>query len=188
MESQLQLVDMTNTRLIEFTPIGVVHSPALEPVDNVWGGIKCRIDLDSSRFTPESLRGLDDFSHVEVVFFFHRVPESEIETGSRYPRNRPGSPGVGIFAQRGKARPNRIGVTICRLLSAKDLSLEVVGLDAIDGTSVLDIKPYMREFAARGKYANPNGSMNSCAVIGKIPGSADRASFGTTLSATRSYR
>jgi tRNA (adenine37-N6)-methyltransferase len=149
MERELELVDMAMTRHLEVSPIGVVHSPALHSVDNVWGGIKCRIDLDSSRFTPESLRGLDDFSHVEVVFFFHRVPESEIETGS------PGSPRVGIFAQRGKARPNRIGVTICRLLSVKDLSLEVVGLDAIDGTPVLDIKPYMREFAARGEIRQP---------------------------------
>ncbi len=88
-------------------------------------------------------------------FFFHRVPESEIETGSRYPRNRPGSPRVGIFAQRGKARPNHIGVTICPLLYVKDLSLEVVGLDAIDGTTVLDVKPYMREFAARGEMRQP---------------------------------
>ena len=145
MESELELADMIPTRHIEFRPIGVVHSPALEPMDNVWGGIKCRIDLDSSRFTPECLRGLGDFSHVEVVFFFHRVPESEMAAGS----------GIGIFAQRGKDRPNRIGVTICRLLSVKGLSLEVVGLDAIDGTPVLDIKPYMREFAARGEIRQP---------------------------------
>ena len=99
--------------------------------------------------------GLADFSHVEVVFFFHRVPESEIEAGSRHPRNRPDWPSVGIFAQRGKNRPNRIGTTICRLLSVEGLSLEVSGLDAIDGTPVLDIKPYMREFAARGEIRQP---------------------------------
>jgi tRNA (adenine37-N6)-methyltransferase len=147
--------DMSMPQQIEFNPIGVVHSSALEPVDDVWGGVKCRIDLDPSRFSPECLRGLDDFSHVEVVFFFHRVSESEIATGSRHPRNRPDYPRVGIFAQRGKTRPNRIGVTICRLLSVKDLSLEVVGLDAIDGTPVLDVKPYMREFAARGEIRQP---------------------------------
>lgn len=145
MESELGLVDITMPRHIEFRPIGVVHGPAWEPVDNVWGGIKCRIDLDPSRFTPECLQGLSDFSHIEVVFFFHRVPECEMATGS----------GIGIFAQRGKDRPNRIGVTICRLLALRDLSLEVVGLDAIDGTPVLDIKPYMREFAARGEIRQP---------------------------------
>jgi tRNA (Thr-GGU) A37 N-methylase len=83
------------------------------------------------------------------------VPESEIVTGSRHPRNQPASPQVGIFAQRGKNRPNRIGVTICRLLSIRNLSLEVDGLDAIHGTPVLDIKPYMREFAARGEVCQP---------------------------------
>ena len=140
---------------IEFSPIGMVHSPVVEPVDDIWGGVKCRIDLDSSRFTPDCLLGLTDFSHVEVVFFFHRVTESEIEAGSRHPRNRPDWPRVGIFAQRGKNRPNRIGITICRLLSVEDLSLEVSGLDAIDGTPVLDIKPYMREFAARGEIRQP---------------------------------
>jgi tRNA (adenine37-N6)-methyltransferase len=139
----------------EFSPIGTVHSPVVEPTDDIWGGVKCRIELDSSRFTADSLIGLADFSHLEVVFLFHRVAESEIETGSRHPRNRPDWPRVGIFAQRGKNRPNRIGVSICRLVSVEGLSLEVVGLDAIDGTPVLDIKPYMREFAARGEIRQP---------------------------------
>jgi tRNA (adenine37-N6)-methyltransferase len=142
-------------RQIAFDPIGVIHSPVVEPVDDIWGGVKCRIDLDASRFTPDCLMGLADFSHVEVVFFFHRVPESEVESGSRHPRNRPDWPRVGIFAQRGKNRPNRIGITICRLLSVEGLSLEVSGLDTIDGTPVLDIKPYMREFAARGEIRQP---------------------------------
>jgi len=127
----------------------------MDPADDIWGGVQCRIDLDSSRFTPDCLLGLADFSHVEVVFLFHRVEESEIATGLRNPRNRPGWPKVGIFAQRGKNRPNRIGVTICRLLSVGNVSLEVEGLDAIDGTPVLDIKPYMREFAPRGEIRQP---------------------------------
>jgi tRNA-Thr(GGU) m(6)t(6)A37 methyltransferase TsaA len=137
------------------SPIGMVHSPVVEPLDDTWGGVKCRIDLDSSRFTPDCLLGLADFSHVEVVFLFHRVPDSEIVTGSRHPRDRLDWPKVGIFAQRGKNRPNRIGVTICRLLSVEHLSLAVDGLDAIDGTPVLDIKPYVRQFAARGEMRQP---------------------------------
>ena len=112
--------------------------------------------ISALRNSPRSLfEGLADFSHVEVVFLFHRVQESEIVTGSRHPRNRSDWPKVGIFAQRGKNRPNRIGVTICRLLSVENLSLEVAGLDAINGTPVLDIKPYMLEFAARGEIRQP---------------------------------
>jgi tRNA (Thr-GGU) A37 N-methylase len=92
---------------------------------------------------------------VEIIFFFHRVPESEIETGTRHPLNRLDFPRVGIFAQRGRNRPNRLGVTICRLVSVEDMAVEVVGLDAIDGTPVLDIKPYVQEFAARGEVRQP---------------------------------
>jgi tRNA-Thr(GGU) m(6)t(6)A37 methyltransferase TsaA len=150
-----------NTRVmhqLELSPIGVVHSSVADPVDDVWGGVKCRIDLDASRFTPDCLAGLADFSHIEVVFLFHMVQESEVVTGSRHPRNRLDWPKVGIFAQRAKNRPNRIGVTICSLLSVENLSLEVSGLDAIDGTPVLDIKPYMREFAPRGEIRQPEWS------------------------------
>jgi tRNA (adenine37-N6)-methyltransferase len=142
-------------REIELSPIGTVHGPIEEPIDDVWGGVQSRIDLDASRFTPDCLSGLADFSHVEIIFLFHRVGESEIVTGSRHPRGRLDWPRTGIFAQRGKNRPNRVGVTICRLLSVQNLSLEVAGLDAIHGTPVLDIKPYMREFAARGDIREP---------------------------------
>jgi tRNA (Thr-GGU) A37 N-methylase len=140
---------------LESIPIGLVHSPIADPIDDVWGRVTCRIDLDSARFTPDCLLGLADFSHIEIVFLFNRVAESEIMTGARHPRNRLDWPKVGIFAQRGKNRPNRIGVTICRLLSVRGLSLEVADLDAIDGTPGLDIKPYMREFAARGEIRQP---------------------------------
>jgi len=143
------------TPQIELRPIGIVHSSIAEPLDDIWGRVQCRIDLDPSRFTPDCLSGLADFSHVEVVFLFHLVKDSEITSASRHPRNRPDWPLVGIFAQRGKNRPNRIGVTICRLVSVDSLSLEVEGLDAIDGTPVLDVKPYMREFAARGEVHQP---------------------------------
>ncbi|MBZ5609386.1 MAG: SAM-dependent methyltransferase [Acidobacteriia bacterium] len=137
------------------TPIGIVHSPIREPVDDVWGGVNSRIELDASRFSPESLAGLDEFSHVEVVFVFDRVEESEIHFGARHPRGRTDWPKAGIFAQRGKNRPNRIGVTVCRLVSVEGLAITVEGLDAIDGTPVLDIKPYLREFAPRGMVRQP---------------------------------
>jgi len=140
---------------IILAPIGFVHSVIREPVDDVWGGVRSRIELDASRFSTDSLAGLSEFSHLEVVFCFHRVQESEIHLGARHPRGHTDWPKVGIFAQRGKARPNRVGVTVCQLLAVDGLSVEVEGLDAIDGTPVLDIKPYMREFAARGTVRQP---------------------------------
>ena len=141
--------------LIELTPIGLVHNSIPEPLDDIWGDVPCRIDLDPSRFTPDCLRGLTEFSHVEIAFVFHRVHEAEVTTGARHPRGRQDWPAVGIFAQRGKNRPNRIGLTVCRLLSVDHLSLHVADLDAIDGTPVLDIKPYLREFDPRGGIRQP---------------------------------
>jgi tRNA-Thr(GGU) m(6)t(6)A37 methyltransferase TsaA len=144
-----------NLSEVTLKPIGIVHSPIHEPIDDVWGGLVARIDLDSARFSTESLAGLAAFSHVEIVYLFDRVADDEIHLGARHPRGRTDWPRIGIFAQRGKNRPNRIGVTICRLLSVGDLSINVEGLDAIDGTPVLDIKPYMREFAPRGEVQQP---------------------------------
>src|SRR6266513_2489551 len=57
-----------------FTAVGIVHSPIREPLDDVWGGVTSRIELDSSRFAPDCLKGLDEFSHVEIAFTFHRIP------------------------------------------------------------------------------------------------------------------
>ena len=83
------------------------------------------------------------------------VAPGDIQYVARHPRGRTDWPKVGIFAQRGKNRPNRIGVTVCRLVSVEGLSIEVEGLDAIDGTPVIDIKPYMREFGPRGDVKQP---------------------------------
>ena len=91
-----------------------------------------------------------------MVFHFDRVPDSEIVTAARHPRGRSDWPRVGIFAQRGKGRPNRIGVTVCRLLSLEGTVLTVRGLDAIDGTPVLDIKPVMKGFLPRGEIREPD--------------------------------
>ena len=83
------------------------------------------------------------------------MPDGEIQTGARHPRGRTDWPKVGILAQRGKGRPNRIGVTACRLISVDGLRLKVMGLDAIDGTPVLDIKPVMKGFLPRGAVKEP---------------------------------
>ncbi len=138
---------------IELTSIGTVHNSVKEPLDDIWGGLESTIELEG--FPPEALAGLGEYSHVEVVFHFHRLPESEVIRDARHPRNRTDWPKVGIFAQRAKRRPNRIGVTVCRLLAVEGTSLRVEGLDAIDGTPVLDIKPYVREFGPKGEVRQP---------------------------------
>jgi tRNA (adenine37-N6)-methyltransferase len=138
-------------------PVGRVEAARKEAEDDNWGGEQSRIVLDE-RFGPEALDGIEEFSHAEVLFLFDRVDPAGVVTGARHPRNNPAWPAVGIFAQRGKNRPNRIGNTICLILSREGRTLVVEGLDAIDGTPVLDIKPVMREFLPREEVRQPQWS------------------------------
>lgn len=135
--------------------VGHVRGGRAEAADDDWGPVRARIALDTRRFGPEALEGLADFSHAEVVFLFHKVGDEAVETGARRPRGRADWPAVGIFAQRGKGRPNRLGVTTCRIIGVEGATVEVEGLDAIDGTPVLDIKPVMRGFLPRGAVRQP---------------------------------
>jgi tRNA-Thr(GGU) m(6)t(6)A37 methyltransferase TsaA len=135
-------------------PIGYVRGGRAEPLDDDWDREACAIVLDA-RFDAESILGLDAFSHLEVVYVFDRVPDGEIEMTARHPRGKKDWPRVGIFAQRGKGRPNRLGVSRCKLVRIEGTTLHVRGLDAIDGTPIVDIKPYMRELGPRGDTVQP---------------------------------
>ncbi len=140
---------------LEVQPVGVVRGGRSDATDDGWGAVEAAIVLDRTRFTADALTGLEAFSHIEVVYLFHLVRDDEINLGARHPRARTDWPRVGIFAQRAKARPNRIGVTTCELLGVAGLELRVRGLDAVDGTPVLDVKPYLVEFAPRGEVRQP---------------------------------
>lgn len=140
---------------LRFEPVAVVVGGRTEPVDDDWEAVEAIVRFDE-RFEPEVLEGLDEFSHVELVYVFDRVDPADVDTGARHPRGNPDWPRVGIFAQRAKDRPNRIGVSVCRLLGVEGLDVHVAGLDAVDGTPVLDLKPVMEEFAPRGEVRQPD--------------------------------
>jgi len=140
--------------MFTMTPIGTVHAARSEAEDDFWGGTQARITLDDG-VDADALDGIESFSHAEIVFVFDRVPDAKIVRGARHPRNNPDWPKVGILAQRGKNRPNRIGTTIVRVLRREGRTLVVAELDAIDGTPVLDVKPVMREFLPRGPVTQP---------------------------------
>jgi tRNA-Thr(GGU) m(6)t(6)A37 methyltransferase TsaA len=129
-------------------PIGVVRNLASHATDENWGAVVSEV-----RLKPEfsgGLSGLDGFSHALVVFLMHQArfdPQSHL---LRRPRDREDMPLLGIFAQRAKHRPNPIGVTVARIVKTEPSSLFVEGLDAIDGTPVLDIKPHVPVFDAPG--------------------------------------
>ncbi|HBA40826.1 MAG TPA: tRNA (N6-threonylcarbamoyladenosine(37)-N6)-methyltransferase TrmO [Deltaproteobacteria bacterium] len=89
---------------------------------------------------------MEQFSHIIVIFFMHQSTFDLAADLVRRPRERPDMPLVGAFAQRAKHRPNPIGITTVHLIEVKGNVLKVKGLDAIDGTPVLDIKPYVPAF------------------------------------------
>lgn len=140
-------------------PVGFVRSHVKAPmVDDAWGAVTSVIELDGKRFSADATAGLEGFSHVQVLFRFHLVSPDQVEYGARHPKGRTEWPKIGIFAQRAKRRPNLLGVSTCRLLRVDRLTLTVLDLDAIDGTPVLDIKPYMLEFGPHGEVRQPKWS------------------------------
>lgn len=143
-----------NRCMIQIAPIGYVRNSRTEVEDDFWGNVVSEIVMDPA-FGEESILGLESFSHAEVTFHFHGVPDSKIVSGARHPRNNPNWPKVGIFAQRGKNRPNRLGLATVRIVKRTGAVLEVRDLDAIDGTPVVDIKPVLREFLPKGAVTQP---------------------------------
>ena len=137
-------------------PIGRVSGGRSQPIDDAWGASRASIELDPATFDASALMGLDQFSHAEIIYVFDKVTDEEIIVGARHPRGRQDWPKIGIFAQRGKNRPNRIGVTLCRILRVDGLRLDLEGLDAINGTPVLDVKPYLTGFSPRGGVFEPD--------------------------------
>jgi tRNA (adenine37-N6)-methyltransferase len=126
-------------------PIGVVRSPVTEMSQGNWAQVVSEIHVEP-RYRP-GLQGLEGFSHVLVVFLLDKVPPFDPERQLlRKPRGMEDMREVGVFAQRTKYRPNPIGITAVALCGIEDNVVSVRGLDALEGTPVLDLKPYIPEF------------------------------------------
>ena len=121
-------------------PIGYVRNTVTERKDVAWGEDTSTIVLEESYIS--GLKGLEDFSHVIILYYLDKAKYVKEKHLQRRPQNREDMPLVGIFSQRGKDRPNQIGMTSVEIVSVSDDRIVVKGLDAIDGTPVLDIKPY----------------------------------------------
>ena len=126
--------------------IGVVYNDVKEPTDEGWDRVVSEVVLDET--LADGLDGIEEFSHLLILFWMHRAPEAEPVRMRRRPQGRPDMPEVGIFAQRARHRPNPIGVTTVKLLRREKNRLFVQGLDAINGTPVVDVKPYVPAFDA----------------------------------------
>lgn len=127
----------------EATPIAFVHNDVKQPRPDGWENVESRLEL-VEQVEPAAVAGLEGFSHVLVIFWLDRLGDD---------RPRPATINVGrdptargILATRSQLRPTPLGCSVVRLLSVDGRSLRVRGLDAIDGTPVLDLKPYIPDF------------------------------------------
>lgn len=135
---------------MEFVIIGEVKSPITEAVDMNWGEVVSEIIL-KPEYAP-GLLGLGDFSHAIILTYLHEAKYDPDLHLRRHPQERKDMPLLGIFAQRARHRPNRIGVTACKILEVTNNSLKVLALDAINGTPVVDVKPYVPFYDTRDAY------------------------------------
>ena len=138
-------------------PIAHIHNVRRSLDHDNWGNIVSEIRLDES-LPQESLDGIETFSHAEIIFYFDQVADEKNIPLSRHPRGNKDWPKVGIFAQRNKDRPNHLGLTLVNIVKREGRSLFVKGLDAVDGTPVIDIKPVFAEFLPRETIIQPEWS------------------------------
>lgn len=143
--------------MFHIKPIAYVKNTRTQIQDDDWGAVISEIRL-VEELKEAALLGVEEFSHLEIIFYFDKVTDKQIQYEARHPRNNQDYPKIGIFAQRGKNRPNKIGLTIVELLERNGTTLLVKGLDAIDGTPIIDIKPIMREFLPRTTVKQPKWS------------------------------
>ncbi len=127
---------------ISLVPIGRVVNDIEYPSDVKWESIVSEVVIAPQ--LVEALDGIDGFSHVLIIFYLHKVGEDRRSRLKVHPENKEELPLVGVFATRSPVRPNPIGVTVVKLLERQENVLKVLGLDAYDGTPVLDVKPYLR--------------------------------------------
>lgn len=123
---------------MELKPIGFVRNEVKR--GDRWEEVISRIEIEDE--FSQALDGIEDFSHIIVIFWFHLSAGRELRL-KIHPRGIKELPEVGVFATRSPLRPNPIGISVVRLLRREGNILTVKGLDALDGTPVVDIKPYM---------------------------------------------
>jgi len=136
-------------------PIAFVKNSRQKIEDDNWNAIESEIVFVES-ISEEALEGIEEFSHLEIIFYMNEVKDAKAIAKIRHPRNNINLPKVGTYAQRNKSRPNKIGLTTVKLLRVKGKSIFVKNLDALNNTPILDVKPYMKEFGPKAETKQPN--------------------------------
>jgi tRNA-Thr(GGU) m(6)t(6)A37 methyltransferase TsaA len=130
---------------VSIRPIGIVRNGVTSPKMDGWAHVRSDIILRDELVA--ALDGIEQYSHIIVVFAFDRVPEAELRDRVQ-PRGDARIPEQGVLATRSQLRPSPLGVSVVRLLRRRNNILRVEGLDAIDSTPVLDVKPYFPNYDA----------------------------------------
>jgi tRNA-Thr(GGU) m(6)t(6)A37 methyltransferase TsaA len=139
---------------INLVPIGRVVNGIEYPSKVKWEGVTSKVFVAPQ--LVEALDGIDGFSHILIIFYLDGVDEDRRSLLKVHPENKEELPLVGVFATRSPVRPNPIGITVVKLLGRQGNVLTVLGLDAYDGTPVLDVKPYLRRGDRIEEAATPD--------------------------------
>lgn len=139
---------------INLTPIATIKNKRDTATDDFWGDTISEIEL-AADIPADAFKGIENFSHLEIIYFFDKVDKAKIITSGR-PRGNPQWPEMGILAQRKKDRPNQLGLCTVELIKHSGRTITVKYLDAINNTPVLDIKPVFKEFGIKGETHQPN--------------------------------
>lgn len=123
------------------TPIGIVRNKIEKPKRREWQKVISEIIIDKELET--ALDGIEGFSHLIIVYWMHKLPPRQQPPIKVHPKGEQSLPLVGVFASRSPDRPNPIGITVVKLLGRQGNILKVAGLDALNGTPLLDVKPYI---------------------------------------------
>jgi tRNA-Thr(GGU) m(6)t(6)A37 methyltransferase TsaA len=143
---------------INLEAIGIVRNDVKQPGRRGWSEVVSDIVIDSR--LAEALDGLDQFSHLIVLYWMHRLTPGRKLPLKVHPMGKPELPPVGRFATRSPSRPNPVGQATVRLLERRGNILKVKGLDAIDSTPVIDIKPYIPGYDSAADAKAPKWTTN----------------------------
>jgi tRNA-Thr(GGU) m(6)t(6)A37 methyltransferase TsaA len=139
---------------IGLEPIGIVRKNVEGRGERDWQNVASEIVVKDE--LRDALDNIEEFSHIIVLYWMHKVGQSQRSVRKVHPKGQQELPLVGVFASRSPARPNPIGMTIVKLVSRRNNILKVTGLDALDGTPVLDIKPYIPSHDADASVQTPH--------------------------------
>ncbi|MEU2598154.1 SAM-dependent methyltransferase [Streptomyces hirsutus] len=138
----------------EVRPIATVVGGHTRVLDDYQGGVRSIIRLHEE-YPLETLKGIEEFSHLTVTWRFHLARPEDVQLHARSPRGNTRWPATGTFVHRNHRRPNQLAISYPRLLDVDGRDLHVTDLDAVDGTPVIDLAPYFQQMGPRGGVRQP---------------------------------